>query len=57
MNTKKKYTNETKEKIIKYFLTNKNNSQKQIALTFNVTIHTVNSILDKHFKQIKINNK
>ena len=50
MNIKKKYSNELKEKIIHFFLNNKNNSQANISKNLNVTIHTVNSVLDDYLK-------
>lgn len=39
------------KKVIDYFLTNKNNSVKEIAKHFKTTVYKVNYILDKMLKE------
>jgi DNA-binding CsgD family transcriptional regulator len=41
--------------VIDFFLTNKNNTSTEIAKVFDLSLWTINNILNKYFKTKKIN--
>jgi len=48
-----KIPEEVKEKIIEYFLTNKNNTEKEIAEKFGVKTQQVTYVINGYFKNLK----